>query len=134
MLPLVDKYLKTPAGYKLCTPHNLKLCGSKDAATEQYFLGDRENGGVFKHATMMFVVAILKASKKVKDNKLKQQLLDDAEYMLNIVYPFNVLKDPYKYKGNPRFCTQYVNSITEEHIGPIQSGTSTWLLLALLVK
>ena len=134
MLPMVDKYLKTPAGYKLCTPHNLKLCGSKDAATEQYFLGDRENGGVFKHATMMFVVALLKASKKVKDQTLKKQLLEDADYMLNIVYPFNVLKDPYKFKGNPRFCTQYVNSITEEHIGPILSGTSTWLLLALLGK
>ena len=134
MLLLVDKYLKTPAGYKLCTPHNLKLCGSKDAATEQYFLGDRENGGVFKHATMMFVVALFKAAKQVKDERLKKQLLDDAEYMLNIVYPFNVLKDPYKFKGNPRFCTQYVNSITEEHIGPILSGTSTWLLLSLLEK
>lgn len=134
MITLVDKYLKTPAGYKLCTPHNLMLCGAKEAATEQYFLGDRENGGVFKHATMMFVVALFKASKIVKDKQLKKQLLDDAEYMLNIVYPFNVLKDPYKYKGNPRFCTQYVNSITEEHIGPILSGTSTWLYLALREK
>lgn len=134
MLPLVDKYLKTKAGYKLCTPHNLKLCGSKEAATEQYFLGDRENGGVFKHATMMFVVACIKASKKVKDESLKKQLEDDAEYMLNIVYPFNVLNNPHKFKGNPRFCTQYVNSLTEEHIGPILSGTSTWLLLALLEK
>ena len=134
MLSLADTYLKTKAGYKLCTPHNLKLCGSKEAATEQYFLGDRENGGVFKHATMMFVVALLKASKTVKDINLKQTLLDDATYMLNIVYPFNVYKDLAKYKGNPRFCTQYVNSLTEEHIGPILSGTSTWLLLALREK
>lgn len=134
MISLADKYLKTNAGYKLCTPHNLKLCGSKEAATEQYFLGDRENGGVFKHATMMFVVACIRASKKVKDASLKKQLEDDAEYMLNIVYPFNVLNNPHKYKGNPRFCTQYVNSLTEEHIGPILSGTSTWLLLALLEK
>ena len=134
MIKLADKYLKTPAGYKLCTPHNLKLCGSKSAATEQYFLGDRENGGVFKHATMMFVVSLLKASKFVKDESLKKTLLEDADYMLNIVYPYNVLKDPYKFKGNPRFCTQYVNSMSEEHIGPILSGTSTWLLLALLEK
>ena len=134
MIQYVDRYLKTQAGYKLCTPHNLKLCGSKDAATEQYFLGDRENGGVFKHATMMFVVALLKASKKVKDANLRKTLLDDAQYMLDVVYPFNNLKNPYKFKGNPRFCTQYVNSITEEHIGPILSGTSTWLLLALLEK
>ena len=134
MIALVDKYLKTKAGYKLCTPHDLTLCGSKEAATEQYFLGDRENGGVFKHATMMFVVALLKASKKVKDKALQKTLLDDAEYMLNIVYPFNVLNNPHKYKGNPRFCTQYVNSMTEEHIGPILSGTSTWLFLALQEK
>ena len=134
MISLADKYLKTKAGYKLCTPHNLKLCGSKEAATEQYFLGDRENGGVFKHATMMFVVSMFKASKWVKDETLRKTLLEDAEYMLNIVYPFNVLNNPYKFKGNPRFCTQYVNSMTEEHIGPILSGTSTWLLLALLEK
>lgn len=134
MISLVDKYLKTKAGYKLCTPHDLKKCGSKEAATEQYFLGDRENGGVFKHATMMFVVALLKASKFIKDEKLKKTLLDDADYMLNIVYPYNVLKNPYKFKGNPRFCTQYVNSMSEEHIGPILSGTSTWLLLAILEK
>lgn len=134
MISLADKYLKTKAGYKLCTPHNLKLCGSKEAATEQYFLGDRENGGVFKHATMMFVVSLLKASKTVRDIDLRHTLKEDAEYMLNIVYPFNVMKNPYKFKGNPRFCTQYVNSITEEHIGPILSGTSTWLLLALLEK
>ena len=112
----------------------MKLCGSKEAATEQYFLGDRENGGVFKHATMMFVVALLKASKRVKDEELKKKMMEDASYMLDIVYPYNVLKNPYRYKGNPRFCTQYVNSITEEHIGPILSGTSTWLLLAILEK
>lgn len=134
MLALADKYLKTRAGYKLCTPHDLKLCGSKEAATEQYFLGDRENGGVFKHATMMFVVALLKATKRVKDEELKNKMMEDASYMLDIVYPYNVLKNPYRYKGNPRFCTQYVNSITEEHIGPILSGTSTWLLLAILEK
>ena len=132
MIALADKFLKTPAGYKLCTPHDLKRCGSKEAATEQYFLGDRENGGVFKHACMMFSRALLIASKKVKDKELKKTLLDDAHYMMNIVYPFNVLKDPYLYKGNPRLCTQYVNSLTNEHIGPVLSGTATWLLLAIL--
>lgn len=132
MLLLCDKYLKTKAGYKLCTPHNLKLCGSKEAATEQYFLGDRENGGVFKHATMMFARAMVVGSKQVKDIKLKKKMLSDAQYILDIVYPFNVYKNLYVIKGNPRFCTQYVNSITNEHIGPILSGTSTWLLLTLL--
>lgn len=132
MIGYVDKYLKCKAGYKLCTPHDLTLCGSKSASTEQYFLGDRENGGVFKHATMMFVVACLQASKEVKDKELKNKLIEDANFMLEIVYPYNVLKDCYKYKGNPRFCTQYVNSVNEEHIGPILSGTSTWLTLAIL--
>ena len=132
MITLADKYLKTKAGYKLCTPHDLKRCGSKEAATEQYFLGDRENGGVFKHATMMFSRALIKAARKVKDKELKKTLLEDAHYMMDIVYPFNVLKDPYLFKGNPRFCTQYVNSLTEEHVGPILSGTATWLLLAIL--
>lgn len=132
MISLADKYLKTPAGYKLCTPHDLKRCGSKEAATEQYFLGDRENGGVFKHATMMFSRALIKASRKVKDKQLKKTLLDDAHYMMDIVYPFNVLNNPYLYKGNPRLCTQYVNSLTQEHIGPVLSGTATWLLLAIL--
>ncbi len=132
MLTLCDKYLKTEAGYKLCTPHNLKLCGSKEAATEQYFLGDRENGGVFKHATMMFTRALMMGSKEVKDESLKALMIDDAKYMLNIVFPFNVYKDIYKIKGNPRFCTQYVNSMTGEHIGPILSGTAPWLLLTLL--
>ncbi len=132
MISLADKYLRTPAGYKLCTPHDLKRCGSKEAATEQYFLGDRENGGVFKHATMMFSRALIRASRKVKDKELKKLLLDDAHFMMEIVYPFNVLKNPYLYKGNPRLCTQYVNSMTEEHIGPVLSGTATWLLLAIL--
>lgn len=132
MINLADKYLKTEAGYKLCTPHDLKRCGSKEAATEQYFLGDRENGGVFKHATMMFARALLIASKKVKDKELKKTLLDDAKYMMDIVYPYNVLNNPYLFKGNPRLCTQYVNSLTQEHIGPVLSGTATWLLLALL--
>ena len=34
-------------------------------------------------------------------------------------------------KGNPRFCTQYNNSETGENIGPILSGTASWLTLAL---
>lgn len=132
MIALIDKYLKTPSGYKLCSKHNLLLCGSKQAATEQYFPGDRENGGVFKHATMMFVDALFKAIPNVKNKQLQKTLKDDAYYMLDIVYPYNTLINPYKYKGNPRWCTQYVNSITNEHIGPILSGTSTWLLISTL--
>lgn len=132
MISLADAHLKTPFGYRLCTKHNLTLAGSKEAATEQYFAGDRENGGIFKHATMMFARSLFMANRYVNDVKLKETLLNDAYYMLDFVYPYNVYQDLYKMKGNPRYCTQYVNSLTGEHIGPILSGTSTWLLLTII--
>ncbi len=132
MIEKLEKYLKTPAGFKLCTMHNLSLAGAKGSATDQYFVGDRENGAVFKHATMMTVVAMLKTAKTVKNQVLKEKLLDNAFYMLDIVMPYRTLSNPYKFKGNPRYCTQYNNSITEENIGPVLSGTSTWLTLAIM--
>lgn len=132
MLDSVEKYLKTPAGFKLCSKHDLSRAGAEGSATDQYFIGDRENGGVFKHATMMCVVGMLQASKEVKDYSTKKRLLDNAYYMLDLVMPYRCIIDSYKYKGNPRFCTQYNNSITEENIGPILSGTSTWLTLAIM--
>lgn len=131
MLPIVEKYLKTPSGFRLCSEHDLSLCGAKSSATDHYFIGDRENGGVFKHATMMLVVGLLQAARNVKDSSLKKSLLDNAYYMLDIVMPFRTYEDIQKYKGNPRFCTQYNNSLTEENIGPMLSGTATWLTLAL---
>jgi len=39
---------------------------ANDTATGHYFFGDRENGAVFKHASMMAVAALIKAAKKVK--------------------------------------------------------------------
>lgn len=132
MLDAVEKHLKTPAGFKLCTKHDLSLAGASGSATDQYKPGDRENGGVFKHATMMAVVGMLKQSKKVKSLDLKKRLIDNAYFMLDIVMPYRTLNNPYFYKGNPRFCTQYNNSVTEENIGPILSGTSSWLTLALM--
>ena len=51
--------------------------------------------------------------------------------MLDKVFPFKAMKDPYIIKGNPRFCTQYNNSVTGENIGPILSGTASWLTLAI---
>ena len=110
--------------------HNLLLVGANEAATEQYFLGDRENGGVFKHATMMAVVAMLKASKEVKNKELQARLIENSHFMLDLVYPYKNLDNPLLYKGNPRFCTQYINSISKENIGPILSGTASWLTLA----
>ncbi len=132
MLPVVETYLKCPAGYKLCTPENLSLAGAKSSATDHYFPGDRENGGVFKHATMMMTVALLEASKNVHDNQLRERMVDDAFFMVNLVLPYHVLENPSLYKGNPRFCTQYNNSETGENIGPILSGTASWLTLTIL--
>ena len=53
MLKLVDAYLKTPSGYRLCSEEDLTLTGAKQAATSHYFPGDRENGGVFKHGFLL---------------------------------------------------------------------------------
>ena len=131
MLPLVDRYLKTDVGYRLTTAGDLTLLGSKDSATSHYFPGDRENGGVFKHAAMMFVESLLVGAKRVSSPSLKEEMLDDAYFMMKKAYPYVDMFDPYIKKGNPRFCTQYANPYTKEDVGPILSGTATWLLLAI---
>ncbi|MEE3425752.1 MAG: hypothetical protein VZR26_09320, partial [Erysipelotrichaceae bacterium] len=129
MLDVIDKYLKTPAGLKLVTPVDYDklgiVCGSSF-----YFPGDRENGGVFKHAAMMCTVACLKKAKTIKDPALSRRLRDLAFFMIDKTLPYKTLNDPYTLKGNPRFCTQYNNSETGEGIGPILSGTASWLTLA----
>lgn len=131
MLDVIERYLKTPAGFKLCTNSDLSIAGSKQAATDHYYPGDRENGGVFKHAAMMAVVGMLRKSKQIRDAKLRARLIDNAFYMIDLVLPYKTLQNPYKLKGNPRFCTQYNNSKTMENIGPILSGTASWLTLAI---
>ena len=51
--------------------------------------------------------------------------------MLDRVYPFKAMDDPFVLCGNPRFCTQYNNSETRENIGPMLSGTASWLSLSV---
>ena len=130
MLRLVEKYLKTAYGLKLCTPNDLGKLGS-GASTGYYFEGDRENGGVFKHAEMMFAVAALRAAKTVKSARLSKRLYSLASFAIDSVMPYRMLDDPYIKKGNPRFCTQYVNSGSGEHVGPMLSGTASWLSTAV---
>ena len=130
MLDCVNKYLRTAAGLTLSSPCDLGKISST-TANDHYFHGDRENGAVFKHATMMSTAAMLKAAKKVKDEKLAKDLTDTAFWMLDLVFPFKTLDDPYILKGNPRFCTQYNNSETLEGIGPMLSGTASWLALSV---
>jgi cellobiose phosphorylase len=131
MLGVLTKVLKTPYGLKLVTPADLSKV-SQNTATGEYFPGDRENGAVFKHASMMAVAALLKAAKQVNDSRLAVNLAEMAYWMIDLTLPCNAIKNPYLVAGNPRFCTQYNNSETGENIGPMLSGTSTWLTLVLL--
>lgn len=130
MLDSVNKYLKTPAGLTLTSPCDLDKV-SETTAMDHYFHGDRENGAVFKHATMMATAAMFKACKVIKDEKLAAEFAETAFWMLDLVLPYQTLKTPYVTKGNPRFCTQYNNSETGENIGPMLSGTASWLSLTV---
>jgi Cellobiose phosphorylase len=130
MLEVVTKYLRTDAGLKLCTLVDFDRLGT-ETGTSLYFPGDRENGGVFKHAAMMATVASLQAAKKVKDQSLSKKLLETAFFMISRTVPYASMDRPFTLKGNPRFCTQYNNSETGENIGPMLSGTASWLTLAV---
>lgn len=130
MLEKVQTYLRTDAGLKLCTLVEFDRLGI-NTGTALYFPGDRENGGVFKHAAMMATVASLKAAKLVQDEALAQELAELAYFMISRTVPYAAMDRPFTIKGNPRFCTQYNNSETGENIGPMLSGTASWLTLAI---
>jgi cellobiose phosphorylase len=131
MLEVLEKVMVTPYGIKLMSPANMNKI-ARFTATGEYFPGDRENGAVFKHASMMAVSAMLKAAKSVKNRVLAQRLSSLAYWMIDLTLPYKTMENPYVICGNPRFCSQYNNSETGENIGPILSGTSTWLTLSLM--
>ncbi|MBE6025025.1 MAG: glycosyl transferase [Cellulosilyticum sp.] len=130
MLDQIETYLKTPYGLKLMSPTDLSKV-AKHTATGEYFPGDRENGGIFKHATMMATAAMVGAAKKVESKELANRLSQLAYWMIERVLPYKTLENPFEVCGNPRWCTQYNNSQTGENIGPTLSGTSTWLAITL---
>ncbi|MBQ1508962.1 MAG: hypothetical protein IIZ47_06020, partial [Erysipelotrichaceae bacterium] len=130
MLSIVEKYLRCDAGLKLVTPVDYDKLGITTGSSF-YFPGDRENGGVFKHAAMMCTVACLRKARILEDRELAEKLRELAFFMIGKTLPYKTLDDPFVLKGNPRFCTQYNNSVTGEGIGPILSGTASWLTLAL---
>lgn len=130
MLDVVEKYLKTQAGLKLCTLVDFDRLGVA-TGTALYFPGDRENSGVFKHAAMMATVASLQAARTVSDDALAERLANLAYFMIDRTLPYKTLDNPFVLKGNPRFCTQYNNSETCENVGPMLSGTASWLTLAV---
>lgn len=133
MVDQIEKYLKTPYGLILMSPTDLSKVAKK-TATGHYFPGDRENAGVFKHATMMGTAAMLKAAKSVENKELAKRLLNLAFWMVDLVLPYKTMERPFETCGNPRWCTQYNNSQTGENIGPTLSGTSTWMLITLIDK
>lgn len=130
MLEKVQTYLRTDAGLKLCTLVEFDRLGI-NTGTALYFPGDRENGGVFKHAAMMATVASLQAAKRVRDEGLAKELTELACFMIERTVPYAAMDRPFTTKGNPRFCTQYNNSETGENVGPMLSGTASWLTLAV---
>ena len=130
MLSVVKAHLMNDAGLKLSSPCDLDKI-STSTATEHYFPGDRENGAVFKHAAMMSTAAMFKAAKAVRDEGLASELAGLAFWMLDLVFPYRTLENPFVIKGNPRFCTQYNNSETMESVGPMLSGTASWLSLTV---
>ncbi|MBR5975672.1 MAG: glycosyl transferase [Clostridiales bacterium] len=133
MLDSLDKNLRTPYGFRLCTGVDYPQIAPKiDVAL--YYAGDRENGGIFKHANMMAAAAMFKAAKAVNDIALAERLSKTAFWIIDCILPYRTLKSPFTVCGNPRLCTQYNNSDTGENIGPTLSGTSTWLLLCLFTS
>jgi cellobiose phosphorylase len=131
MFERIEKVLLTPYGLRLASPckYNLIMphCGSGD-----YLYGDRENGAVFKHATMMAANALMQAARMVKNSELAAKLAEMGWKVLQVTAPFKTFEDPYRLAGNPRFCTQYTNPATEEHIGPLLSGTAPWMWMTYL--
>jgi len=131
MLDTLEKALLTPVGLRVSSPCNFRLI-MPHSGSGDYLYGDRENGGVFKHATMMATVSLVKAARQVRDHALAERLAALAWQMLQVTAPFKTFEDPYRLAGNPRFCTQYTNPATGEHIGPLLSGTAPWMWLAYL--
>lgn len=131
MLDTMKSHLMTPFGLKLVSSVALGRVSSH-TASDEYFPGDRENGGVFKHACMMAAAAMFKGAKEVSDAGLAAELGNFGYWLLDRIMPFKTMEDPFAICGNPRFCTQYNNSETGENIGPMLSGTSTWLTLSLM--
>lgn len=130
MLVPLNNCIRTDAGFLLSSPCDLGKI-SRTTAEDHYYYGDRENGAVFKHATMMATAAMFKAAKMVKDKDLAAELSEMAFWMLDRVFPYKTLENPFVIKSNPRFCTQYNNSETLEGIGPMLSGTASWLTLTV---
>ncbi len=130
MLNTLDKNLRTPFGFQLTSEVAYPKITAKVSASN-FFYGDRENGGIFKHANMMLAASMVKAANRVKSKPLAARLAETAYWLVDKILPYASMKSPFTVCGNPRFCTQYNNADTGENIGPTLSGTSSWLLITL---
>ncbi len=130
MLDTLDKNLRTPYGFQLSSEVAYGKITER-VSSANFFYGDRENGGVFKHANMMLAAAMVKAANEVKDDALARRLADTAYWVVEKIAPYGTVKSPFTVCGNPRWCTQYNNADSGENIGPTLSGTSSWLLITL---
>lgn len=128
MLDRVESVLLSPHGLRLNSPVRFRDL-VEDGGSGEYLFGDRENGGVFKHANMMAVAALAEAASRVDDDELACRLAERAWWLLGQCAPYGTMSAPFRKAGNPRFCTQYVNSVTGEHVGPLVSGTAPWMWL-----
>lgn len=131
MMDRIEEHLVTPVGIRLSSPTRFDVLMGRSGSGD-YAYGDRENGGVFKHAAMMAVTAMIEASRRVRDGALAERLFARAWATLKATAPFAALENPYVLAGNPRFCTQYVNPATGEHVGPLLSGTAPWMWMSYL--
>ena len=131
MLGPLESTLMTPFGLRVSSPTKFRLL-MPHSGSGDYAYGDRENGGVFKHANMMATVAMIEAARTVSDPALAERLLSMAWRILQLAAPYVAFENPYRLAGNPRFCTQYTNPATHEHIGPLLSGTAPWMWLSYL--
>lgn len=130
MLDSLEKYVKTPFGFQLSSEVAYDKIAERVSASN-FFFGDRENGGIFKHANMMLAAALVKAANDVESSEFAKRLTDTAYWLIEKIVPYDAMRSPFTVCGNPRFCTQYNNADTGENIGPTLSGTSSWLLLTV---
>jgi cellobiose phosphorylase len=123
--------LRTSSGYQTLQRRGFDFDGGQRCGDFPLFPRGSGKWRCLQTCDDEFARALLSSAKGEYSLSLKKKMVDDAYFMLHLVYPYHCYENPYRYKGSPRFCTQYNNPLTEENVGPILSGTATWLTLSL---
>lgn len=90
MLDRIEEYLVIPVGIRLSSKVRLDWLMGRTGSGD-YAYGDHDNGGVFKHAAVMAVVAMSRATKRVADVDLAERLVRRAWETLQVTAPFATL-------------------------------------------